>query len=100
LQKKLFRNIEYFVGVLRKLGLSTSSSVTPIIPILVGNEKSCVDISNSLLKKGVFVQAIRYPTVMKGGAQLRVSITAMHCRKDLDFALSSFETTARKYQLI
>jgi glycine C-acetyltransferase len=100
LQKKLFRNIEYFVGVLRKLGLSTSSSVTPIIPILVGNEKSCVNISNSLLKKGVFVQAIRYPTVMKGGAQLRVSITAMHCRKDLDFALSSFETTARKYQLI
>jgi glycine C-acetyltransferase len=66
----------------------------------VGNEKLCVNISNSLLKKGVFVQAIRYPTVMKGRAQLRVSITAMHCSKDLDFALSCFETTARKYQLI
>jgi glycine C-acetyltransferase len=100
LQKKLFKNIEYFVGALRKLGLSTSSSVTPIIPIFVGNEKLCVNISNSLLKKGVFVQAIRYPTVMKGRAQLRVSITAMHCSKDLDFALSCFETTARKYQLI
>jgi glycine C-acetyltransferase len=100
LQKRLFKNIEYFVGALRKLGISTDSPLTPIIPILVGNEKSCVKISNSLLKKGVFVQAIRFPTVVKGRAQLRISITAMHCRNDLDFALSSFETTARKYQLI
>jgi 7-keto-8-aminopelargonate synthetase-like enzyme len=100
LQKKLCRNIEYFVEALRKLGFSTGSSSTPIIPIIVRDEKSSVDISNSLLKRGVFVQAIRYPTVKKGRAQLRVSLTAIHDRKDLDFALSCFETTARKYQLI
>jgi glycine C-acetyltransferase len=100
LQKKLCRNIEYFVEALRKLGFSTSSSSTPIIPIIVRDEKSSVDISNSLLKRGVFVQAIRYPTVKKGRAQLRVSLTAIHDRRDLDFALSCLETTARKYQLI
>ena len=100
LQKKLCRNIEYFVEALRKLGFSTGSSSTPIIPIIVRDEKSSVNISNSLLKRGVFVQAIRYPTVKKGRAQLRVSLTAIHDRKDLDFALSCLETTARKYQLI
>jgi glycine C-acetyltransferase len=100
LQKKLYRNIEYFVEALRKLGFSTGSSSTPIIPIIVKDEKSSVNISSSLLKKGVFVQAIRYPTVRKGRAQLRVSLSAIHDRKDLDFALSCLETTARKYQLI
>lgn len=100
LQKKLCRNIEYFVQALRKLGFSTGSSSTPIIPIIVRDEKSSVNISNSLLKRGVFVQAIRYPTVKKGRAQLRVSLTAIHDRKDLDFALSCLETTARKYQMI
>jgi glycine C-acetyltransferase len=100
LQKRLFKNIEYFAEALRKLGLSTGSPVAPIIPIIVGNEKPCVNISKSLLQKGVFVQAIRYPTVMRGRAQLRVSITALHGRNDLDFALSSIEATARKYKLI
>lgn len=100
LQKKLCGNIEYFVGALRKLGFSTGNSSSPIIPIAVGDEKSTVNISNSLLKKGVFVQAIRYPTVRKGSAQLRICLTAEHDRENLDFALTCFETTGRRYELI
>jgi glycine C-acetyltransferase len=90
LQKKLRRNIEYLV---------TGNYSSPIIPILVGDEKTAVSISNSLLKKGIFIQAIRFPTVRKGRAQLRISLTAVHDREQLDFALSSLEIIGRKYKL-
>jgi glycine C-acetyltransferase len=99
LQKKLRRNIEYFVNALRKLDLVTGNYSSPIIPILVGDEKTAVSISNSLLKKGIFIQAIRFPTVRKGRAQLRISLTAVHDREQLDFALSSLEIIGRKYKL-
>ncbi len=100
LQKKLWKNVEYFVGVLRKLGFLASNSTSPIIPIVIGDERSTINASNSLLKKGVFVQAIRYPTVRKGNAQLRISLTAAHDIKDLDFALDCLEATGKKYCLI
>ena len=99
LQKRLSRNIEYFVNALRKLDLVTGNYSSPIIPILVGDEKTSVSISNSLLKKGIFIQAIRFPTVRKGRAQLRISLTAVHDREQLDFALSSLEIIGRKYKL-
>ena len=99
LQKKLRRNVEYFVKALRNLGLATGNYSGPIIPILIGDEKITVSISNFLLKKGVFIQAIRFPTVRKGRAQLRISLTAIHDREELDLALASLDTAGRRYKL-
>ena len=99
LQKKLRRNVEYFVKALRNLGLANGNYSSPIIPILIGDEKTTVSISNFLLKKGVFIQAIRFPTVRKGRAQLRISLTAIHDREELDLALASLDTAGRRYKL-
>ena len=99
LQKKLRRNVEYFVKALRNLGLVTGNYSGPIIPILIGDEKIAISISNFLLKKGVFIQAIRFPTVRKGRAQLRISLTAIHDREQLDLALTSLEIVSRRYKL-
>jgi 7-keto-8-aminopelargonate synthetase-like enzyme len=52
------------------------------------------------LKMGVFIQAIRYPTVGRGCARLRISLTAEHDRGELDFTLSCLEKTGKKYRLI
>jgi glycine C-acetyltransferase len=84
LQKKLYKNINLFHKVLEEHGLDTISSYnkknrySPIIPIIVGSEKKAIEISFNLLKKGFFIQAIRYPTVEKNKARLRVSISASH----------------------
>jgi glycine C-acetyltransferase len=99
LQKKLRRNVEYFVKALRNLGLATGNYNGPIIPILIGDEKITVSISKFLLKKGVFIRAIRFPTVMKGRAQLRISLSAIHDREQLDFALASLEIVGKRYKL-
>ncbi|MEW6605741.1 MAG: pyridoxal phosphate-dependent aminotransferase family protein [Thermoproteota archaeon] len=96
LQKILYRNIDYFTKDIRKIGFVLGNSSSQIIPILVGQEKTAVDFSKELLKQGVFAQAIRYPTVKKGSARLRVSLTAMHSQKHLDAAIGAFEKAGKK----
>ena len=49
-----------------------------IFPWIVGHEADAVDFSTSLAKKGYFAPAIRYPTVAKGTARLRLTVTARH----------------------
>ena len=64
---------------------------TPIIPIMVGDEGKALEIAASLRRKGVFLQAIRYPTVPKGEARLRLTASLSYTEEDVDFLLSSLE---------
>src|ERR687896_1591962 len=95
-QKRLSKNINYFVEGLKKLGVASGKFASPIIPIMIGNEVVSTQIARRLLKMGIFVQAIRYPTVRRGRAQLRVSITSEHTIEDLDFAISCLEKVRGK----
>lgn len=95
-QKRLSKNINYFMEGLKKLGVATGQFASPIIPIMIGNEVVSTQIARRLLKMGIFVQAIRYPTVRRGRAQLRVSITSEHTIEDLDFAISCLEKVRSK----
>jgi glycine C-acetyltransferase len=96
LQKKLQWNITYFSSVMKRLGFELANSSSQIIPIIVGQERHAVEFSNQLLKQGVFAQAIRYPTVKKGHARIRISLTSMHRRRHLDAAIDAFEKAAKR----
>jgi glycine C-acetyltransferase len=96
LQEQLQKNISYFSAAMKKLGFVLGGSTSQIIPVMMGPEKRAVEFSKELLKQGVFAQAIRYPTVKKGSARLRVSLTAMHTQKYLDSAVGAFEKAGRK----
>ena len=54
-----------------------------IIPLLVGAEAEAVSLAASLRDKGFFIPAIRYPTVSRGTARLRVTLTAAHTAEDV-----------------
>ncbi len=54
-----------------------------IIPLLVGAETEAVRLAASLREKGFFIPAIRYPTVARGAARLRVTLTATHTAEDV-----------------
>lgn len=99
LQKRLLKNISYFTNAMKRLGFVLGDSSSQIIPVMVGPEKRAVEFSKELLKAGVFAQAIRYPTVKKGSARLRVSLTAMHA-EHLDAAICAFEKAGRKTGII
>ncbi len=100
LQKILYGNIDYFTKAMKKLGFVLGSSSSQIIPVMIGSEKTAMNFSRELLKQGVFAQAIRYPTVKRGSARLRISLTAMHGQKHLDDAIGAFEKAGKKAGII
>jgi len=100
LQKKLLDNVRLFGNKLRKTGLAHERPESQIIPIIIGPEKLAVDYSNILLNEGIFLQAIRYPTVEKGSARLRISLSALHTKHQLKYAIDSMESIGRKLNVI
>jgi glycine C-acetyltransferase len=100
LQKKLFDNIVFFGDRLRKIGLIRGKPESQIIPIIIGSEKLTLEFSKDLLDGGVFLQPIRYPTVQKGSARLRVSLTAFHTKRQLKFAIDLLESIGRKLNIV
>lgn len=100
LQKRLYKNISYFANATKRLGFVLGNSSSQIVPVMIGSEKRAVEFSKELLTAGVFAQAIRYPTVRKGSARLRVSLTAMHTEKHLNAAIDAFEKAGRKMDII
>jgi 8-amino-7-oxononanoate synthase len=56
---------------------------TPIIPVVLGDERAAVDAANRLLRRGLLVPAIRPPTVPAGTSRLRVSLSAAHSNVDV-----------------
>ncbi len=54
------------------------ASGSAIHPLIIGDEQAAIDLAQALLADGILVPAIRYPTVPRGSARLRVTVTALH----------------------
>jgi 8-amino-7-oxononanoate synthase len=67
-----------------------------IIPIIIGDEVEAVEIASRLRDQGIFVPAIRYPTVARGAARLRVTLTATHTTDDLARLTNAFQQIANR----
>jgi 6-carboxyhexanoate--CoA ligase len=70
-------NTAFFTAALRERGIEAETR-SAIVPIRIGDEKKAVAAATRLLKQGFLVPAIRYPTVARGEARLRVAISAAH----------------------
>jgi len=100
LQIDFFTKIDWFLKELKKLGFDTGSSSSQIVPIIIGNEKLAVRFSDDLFKQGIFVQAIRYPTVKFGQSRLRISLNRQIEKNKLEYVITCLETLGKKYKLI
>ena len=99
--KKLWDNTKYFKEQMKKLGFNLGKSVTPITPVIVGDEQKAQELSRRLFdEKNIFAQSIVYPMVPKGTARIRVMISAIHTKKDLDYAIESFEKLGKELGII
>ena len=86
--KKLNNNIKYINRKLRGIGIEADGNGdSPIIPIFIGDEDLAMDISKSLLVKGIYIPAIRYPTVPLNKSILRMAIMSTHNKEDLDLVI-------------
>ena len=95
-KKKLENNVEKLARGLRSIGYEIKSN-TQIIPIILGNEKLAMDFGKFLSANGIFAQPIRYPTVPKNQARLRISVTAWLTNSDIEKSLKIFEKAYRKF---
>ena len=85
---KLRENIALFVSELARHGVSVRGE-TAIVPVVVGDEKKALAASAALEELGFLVPAIRYPTVARGAARLRVALMSAHTPEQLRAAASS-----------
>ena len=95
-KKKLENNIEKLSKGLQSIGYEINSK-TQIIPIIIGNEKTAMEFGKFLFNNGVFAQPIRYPTVPKNQARLRISVTAWLTNSDIEKSLKIFEKGYKKF---
>ena len=100
LMAKVLDNARYLHDGLADLGYQVrepnrlpdgSAVITPIVPVLVGDDWRAVLLWKALYDAGVYVNVAIYPAVQRGGALLRTSVMATHERDDLDRALGIFE---------
>ncbi len=86
---KLKSNISSLRVRAKKLGLELAESHTAIQPVIIGRAEHAVEISNRLWDEGIFVQAIRPPTVPPGTSRLRITLSAAHEKGDIDLLLTT-----------
>ena len=97
-REKLWEKINLFHKRLDEIELHTRST-SQIIPIIIGNEKKAMEFSKFLRINGIFAQAIRYPTVKKDQARIRISITGWLSNKEIEYSIQILEKAKRKFNL-
>jgi 7-keto-8-aminopelargonate synthetase-like enzyme len=88
---KLWDNSKKVRDGLKALGFDIPRGAGPILPVIVGENEEAVKMSDKLLEEGILVVAIRPPTVPKGTARLRLSVSSAHTAEDIEKLLGAFK---------
>ncbi|MBZ4652787.1 MAG: 8-amino-7-oxononanoate synthase [Peptococcaceae bacterium] len=99
-RKVLLENTQWLCSRLKEAGLQIHENKTPIIPIIIGEAERALQFSQILLAKGIFIPAIRPPTVPPGTSRLRLTLMATHSYEDLNYALEKIIEAARELEII
>ncbi|HEY3625366.1 MAG TPA: glycine C-acetyltransferase [Terracidiphilus sp.] len=103
--QRLWENTRYFQDELKGAGfniggVNTPATETPITPVIVGEGRAAMEFSRALFEEGVMGTGIAFPTVPEGKARIRLIVTSEHSRAQLDRALETLETVARRMGLL
>jgi 8-amino-7-oxononanoate synthase len=93
----LFSLIDRFRSQMRGAPWVLPASQTPIQPLLLGANAAAVELAAALWSRGFWVPAIRPPTVPKGTARLRITLTAAHTREDVDALVGALADLAPEF---
>jgi 7-keto-8-aminopelargonate synthetase-like enzyme len=77
---KLWLNRQFLTDLIQ---LTPAAKGSAILPFIIGSETEAVAASSRLREQGLLIPAIRYPTVARGRARLRLTLTAAHTASDL-----------------
>jgi len=96
-RERLLSISKYIRNALSDIGFKVKDGITPIVPVIIGDNSIVVQIKDFLIRQGIFVGAVRYPTVPYGSARLRISLQAVHSDDDLEKLINAMRKTAEKF---
>lgn len=97
---RLWDNAKYFKKLLLDKGFDIGHSETPITPIMIGDEAKTMMFSKELLRRGVYVSGIVFPTVPKSKARVRCMVSALHTHDMLKQAAEIMFITAKEMSIL
>ncbi|MBI2819847.1 MAG: aminotransferase class I/II-fold pyridoxal phosphate-dependent enzyme, partial [Acidobacteria bacterium] len=89
-RESLWLNVETLRRGFGEMGFELGASQSQILPLLLYDKRRTMAACRFLLRRGVFVQGIRPPTVPQGTERLRIAPMATHTAQDLETALAAF----------
>lgn len=94
----LQENVNYMADQLTSMGIDATNE-TPIFPILIGRNEDTLAVSDYLYEAGIIGTAIRPPTVPIGESRIRLTVTAAHNKKQIDFVCQSLHNAMKQLNL-
>lgn len=99
-RKQLLKNAQYLRLKLEESGFVMKEGETPIISLIIGGSHEAMQFSAKLLDEGVFIPAIRPPTVPKGSSRLRITVMATHTIEQLDMVISKIKKIGKEMGIV
>jgi 8-amino-7-oxononanoate synthase len=93
-RERLAQLVAHFRNGAAARGIALLDSRTPIQPLLIGDADAALSLSQRLEEAGLYVPAIRPPTVAHGAARLRVALSTLHSERDVERLLDALAQTA------
>ncbi len=97
LQKRLWENTNYAIKLMNEAGLDIGNAESPIIPIYIRNSFTTFKIAKALLDDGIYVNPVVAPGVKETDALLRFSLTALHTKEQISFAIERIAELVGEY---
>jgi len=98
--EKLWKNTMHFRGGLKEIGYDTMESMSPIVPIYIGDDMLNMRMTKRLMSEGVYIATAIFPAVPMNKSRLRATITASLSTEEIDFALEILRKVGKEFGVI
>ncbi|OGY81985.1 MAG: glycine C-acetyltransferase [Candidatus Kerfeldbacteria bacterium RIFCSPHIGHO2_12_FULL_48_17] len=90
LRAKLWENTRYFRKQMQAAGFTVPVSEHPIVPVMLGDARKTQEMARGMMAEGIYVIGFSYPVVPEGKARIRVQISSLLAREDVDRLVAAF----------
>ena len=97
---RLWINRQHLFDGLQRRGFRMTATVSPILPVLIGDAAKTLAFAEQLLAHGVYAPAIRPPTVPDETSRIRITVTSEHTPEQIHEALQAFESAGKAVGLL
>jgi glycine C-acetyltransferase len=100
LRNRTIENATYFRTKMKNAGFTIINGETAIVPVMIYDAPLAIKFANMLLNEGIYVIGFVYPVVPEGKARIRVQLSAMHSKEQVEKAINAFIKAGKTLNII